>query len=86
MADIFKFQKDDACCPYCQLVNEYFTYIMEADSANEVHDLLHELVSKVRDTAYLDGYKKCLIDDVEAKLNTLNCIDGECDCGECDYN
>ena len=86
MADIFKFQKDNKCCSYCQLVNEYFTYIMEADSANEAHNLLHELVSKVKDMAYLDGYRKCLIDDVKAKLNTLNCIDGECDCGECDYN
>ena len=83
MADIFKFQKDDVCCPYCQLVNEYFTYIMEADSANEAHELLHELVTEVRNIAYRDGYKDAMINDVETKLRWLDVINGECDCEEC---
>lgn len=83
MADIFKFQKDDVCCPYCQLVNEYFTYIMEADTADEVHELLHELVTEVRNIAYRDGYKDAMINDVETKLRWLDVINGECDCEEC---
>ena len=56
---------------------------MEADSANETHELLHELVTEVRNIAYRDGYKNAMINDVETKLRWLDVINGECDCEEC---
>ena len=86
MAEIFKFQKGEECCSTCQLVEEYFTYIMEADTADEVYELLHELVSHVQYDSYKEGYRDALVHDVESKLNYLQEIDQECDCEKCNGN
>ncbi|MBD1379200.1 hypothetical protein [Metabacillus arenae] len=81
MGKLLNFQKEENCdCEICELVNEYGEIIQDADSLEELHSIIAELISEARSI----GYKDALMQDVQNKMNILDEIHGVCNCDECD--
>jgi hypothetical protein len=79
MSNIFKFQNEEECCPTCKLVEDFTQFILGADSKEEVSELVNDLVGIAKEI----GYKQALVDDINAKIDTLREFEDECDCDIC---
>jgi hypothetical protein len=79
MSKILKFQEDENCeCPFCDLINEFLQYSIEADTKDELKDILTGLANEAR----IVGFRDALEQDVRQKIAFL---EGEsCDCDICD--
>lgn len=62
--------EDECLCDSCRLVQAYFNEIINAESYEEIEDLLHGLV----DDAFRDGYTEALQNDIKATSELLNSI------------
>lgn len=60
--------QEEVCCEQCELTEEYFNEVIEADSQEAVLELLHGLVG---DT-FQSGYASALQDDIDAKTALLS--------------
>lgn len=96
---VLKFQQNEEnCeCPVCNLIESYSEYIQEADSVEELNDIIRELILEVEEANYIegykvgytnghkDGYKSALQADIDVKREILAEIEeDECDCECCD--
>jgi hypothetical protein len=82
MPQIFNFQNEEECCPTCKLVSDFTNLILNADSKEEVGELVNDLVGISKEI----GWKQALVDDINAKIDTLRELDDECDCDICDQS
>ena len=74
MADIFKFQQEDEdcqceeVCHQCLMVQEYLADVLEAETPEEVHELLQAL----SDDSFGEGFKSAVAHDVHFKMQMLD--------------
>lgn len=84
---IIKFVKDEENCECltCEIVDNYFDAIVEADSEEELFYLLNDLVREGK----ILGVKEYLIRDIDDKMELFNelsyCDCCEDDCDECKF-
>lgn len=60
MGKVYEFNNnDEQCdCSYCQLTNEFLLYVLDADSPDEVRDILRQLVSEASKLTLIDFLQK----------------------------
>jgi hypothetical protein len=85
MADILKFQNGEQSeqpCPCCDLKLEFFQYILEAESKEELLEIVSDLVEE----AMVLGKKEMVLTDLRIKSQILDQLEGfsDCDCEICD--
>lgn len=73
MGEVFKFQQEEDCqceevCQQCQRVQDYLEQVLEWDTPEEVHDLL----KKLSDGFFEEGFKSALIQDIYIKQQMLD--------------
>lgn len=67
-------------CPTCNLVWEFLEYAKEADTQEELFEILSGLANEAKDL----GIKEFLVHDIDNKVQILRHLDnGHCDCEEC---
>lgn len=78
---VLKFQQDEETCdcPTCKLINEYTGFILDADTKEEVEDLIVEVVNIAKEF----GIRYALEANIHNNIQALKSLDGECDCEEC---
>lgn len=62
-------------CPCCLIKENYFNAIVEAETVQEVYDLVHALFEEAEEY----GFKSAVASDIEHKISILREIDNQ-DC------
>lgn len=73
-------QEEKHSCPTCDLVWEFVEYTKEAESEEELFEILSALANESKNL----GVKEFLVFDIDNKIHLLDHLDGE-HCEECDY-
>lgn len=71
--------KEEHCCPNCDLVLSYIGEVIESESPEELFEVLSELVLEAKEL----GLKEYLIAELEAKVELLDQLEYGCD-GNCE--
>lgn len=85
MSKIIEFKKqEEVCeCPFCGLVEDYIDLVADSESYDELRAILKGLVTDANDLAIYHFVSQ----EVEQKIQLLDCINGTCDCeDECDLD
>lgn len=83
MVKVFKFQQEDEICDcaYCEITKCAVNELLDAESQEELEDIIEDLVSDVRAITY----QEAIIADVNNKIGLLGILiqENECSCEEC---
>jgi len=85
MAKVFQFQQqnqEECECDTCNLVEEYYANILNAEDEVELFHWVSELTVEAKKLAT----KEALIEDIAFKAELLEHMEDECDCGECELD
>ncbi|WP_133120604.1 hypothetical protein [Heyndrickxia camelliae] len=69
--------QEEFCCPTCELVSKYVEIAKQAESEEDLFDILSNLIDESR----LIDIKQKLIHEIHYKMDLLEKL--ECDCDEC---
>lgn len=47
-------EEHESCCPFCELTDEFLKYAIEAESVNEMREILRDLVSEASKLGMLE--------------------------------
>jgi hypothetical protein len=80
MSKIVQFNKgnveEESCCETCDLVREHMTYVIDAESPQELFDVLREFAEELKKL----GLKEYLVKELDAKVELLDYLEYGCDC------
>lgn len=88
MSNIYKFNKEEQehSCPTCDLVEEYFSYAIEADSKSELYNIIEAVVQEAKELGMKDVLSQRITSDfhllkhLEGEHCDICCEDEDCDC------
>jgi hypothetical protein len=74
-------EEPESCCETCDLTLETLSYVIDAESTQELFDVLREFAEECKRV----GIKEYLISELDSKAELLDileygCCDEECDC------
>lgn len=74
-------EEQDYCpCPSCDLINEFIPYVIDAESPQELFEVLNDFLHEAKTL----GIKEILTRQINASINLIDSLDGCCDDEECD--
>jgi hypothetical protein len=74
----------DENCPFCEMVEDVLMAIESTDSWQTKFDILHSVMTQVKDFGYKHGYTAALVEQIDS-MNELveDVLEDDCDCGSC---
>jgi hypothetical protein len=70
---VHPFKKSDCDCPVCEIFNVYFDDVLNADSPEDLEQIVRSLIR----LSYDEGLRDCLAMDIANKVELLQALDEE---------
>jgi hypothetical protein len=74
-----KEEQEQHSCDVCDLAYEYLEYCIDAESPEELFEILSDLINEAK----VLGMKQLLINQVNQSMELLDELHGVCDCEDC---